>query len=237
MTRMYLQKQNTIECLESTVLYHAYHSLRVTDDAQMSNYGIGYDLNLLGTDSENGRKLGVNVGISTTTTNMWKGIHKTALTGEETEIDNKLDNYPEIHLSNTTIGLPEELVSEVMAYLTPKPANSRTLDILPPNNDFRAVCDHIYLLLLLNQLQYLIVKGILDHTIKFKGKMFLDSKEQLLIYIRGKRKIGKSRVVTAIEMSFILLGIRKELVIFAPTGSAANSIGGSTVQIEFDINN
>ncbi len=40
-----------------------------------------------------------------------------------------------------------------------------------------------------------------------------------------------------IEMGFILLSRRKELVISAPTGSAANGIGGSTVHTTLGINN
>ncbi len=67
--------------------------------------------------------------------------------------------------------------------------------------------------------------------------MFLDSGEQLLIYIRGKGGVGKSRVVKAIEMSFILLSRRKELEISERTGSAANGIGGSTVHTVLDVNN
>lgn len=54
----------------------------MVDDTRMSNYGIGYNLNLLGTDSEDGRKLGVSIRISTATTDMWKGIHKTTLMEE-----------------------------------------------------------------------------------------------------------------------------------------------------------
>ncbi len=209
----------------------------VAIDAQGSNYDIGYNLNLLDTNFENSRKLGVNIRISIATTDMWKGIHKTIFTGEQTEIDNKPDNYPDIHPSNATTGLPEELVLEVMANLTPKPANSHILDTLPPDSDSRAVCDHIHLLLPLNQLQRLIIKRILDYAIKFKRKMFFDSREQLLKYIRGEGRVGKGRVVKAIEMGFILLSRRKELVISASTGSTANSIGRSTVHSTLDINN
>lgn len=54
----------------------------MVDDTRMSNHGIGYNLNLLGTDSEDGRKLGVSIRISIATTNIWKDIHKTALTEE-----------------------------------------------------------------------------------------------------------------------------------------------------------
>lgn len=147
----------------------------MTDDAQISYYGIGYDLNILGTDFENGHKLKVNIGISSTTTNICKGIYKTVLTEKQTEINNKSDNHLDIHSSNAIIELPRKLVLKVMTDLTPKPANPCILDTLLPNSNFRAICDHIYLLFLLNQLQYLIIKRILDHTIKFKGKMFLNS--------------------------------------------------------------
>lgn len=116
-----------------------------------------------------------------------------------------------------------------MVDLTPKLANPCTLDTLPPDSIYRAVCDHIYLLLLLNQLQCLIVEGILDHTIKFKRKMFLDSGEQLLIYIKGERRVGKSRVVKVIKIGFILLSRRKELVISAPTSFVVNDIDKSIV--------
>ncbi len=108
---------------------------------------------------------------------------------------------------------------------------------MPPDSDFRAVCDHIHLLLPLNQLQCLIIEGILDHAIKFKGKIFLNSGEQLLIYIKDKRGVGKSRVVKVIEMGFILLSRRKELVISMLTGSVANSIGKNTVHTILGINN
>ncbi len=81
-TRMHWREQDTIECLEFSILSYAYHALYMADDVWMSNQDIGYDLNLLGTDYENGRKLGVSIRISTATTDMWKSIHKTALTGE-----------------------------------------------------------------------------------------------------------------------------------------------------------
>ncbi len=81
------------------------------------------------------------------------------------------------------------------------------------------------------------VKGILDHAIKFKGKMFLDFGEHLLIYSRVEGGVGKSRVMKVIEMGFILLNKRKKLVISAPTNSIANGISGSTVHTALDVNN
>ncbi len=116
----------------------------------MLNHGINFDLNFLSIDSENGRKLEVSIRISIAIINILKVIHKTALTGEQMEIDNKPDNHPDIYPSKTITGLLKELVTGVMTDLTSKPVNPCTLDTLPPNSDLRAVCDHIHLLLSLN---------------------------------------------------------------------------------------
>lgn len=83
----------------------------------------------------------------------------------------------------------------------------------------------------------MIVKEILDYTIKFQKKIYLDFEEQLLIYIRGKGGVEKSKVVKAIKMGFILVSIRKELVISAPTGFTANSIDRSIGYIALGVNN
>ena len=48
--------------------------------------------------------------------------------------------------------------------------------------------------------------------------------------------MGKSRVVKALELGFALLNRRAELIITAPTGCAAESIGGSTVYTALKIN-
>lgn len=84
----------------------------------------------------------------------------------------------------------------------------------------------------------MIIEEILDHAIKFKGKMFLNSEKQLPIYIRSEGGVGKQRVVKAIEMGFILLSTRrKKLMISAPTSFAANGIGRSTMYIALGIKN
>lgn len=44
------RKQNTTDCLESSVPSHLYYFLRIVDDASMINYGICYNLNVLKPD-------------------------------------------------------------------------------------------------------------------------------------------------------------------------------------------
>ncbi len=82
----------------------------------------------------------------------------------------------------------------------------------------------------------MIVNGILDHAIKFKEKMFFDSRKQLLIYIKREGRVRKSRVIKDIKMGFILLRRRKELVISVPTGSVVNGISGNIVHTVLDVN-
>ena len=48
------------------------------------------------------------------------------------------------------------------------------LAILLPDSNSKIVCNHIHLLLPLNQIQHLIVKDILNYVIKNKEKMYLD---------------------------------------------------------------
>lgn len=84
------------------------------------------------------------------------------------------------------------------------------MDVLPSDSNFKTICNYIHLSLLLNQLQYLIIKEILDHAIRNKGKMYLDSNQQLLIYVRSKSGVGKSKIVKVIEMGFTLLSKRNK---------------------------
>ena len=79
------------------------------------------------------------------------------------------------------------------------------------------------------------IKNILDHAIKNKGKMYLYIDQQILIYIRAEKEVQKSRVVKVIEMKFTLLSKKKNLVIFAHTGFAANEISKSTVYTTLEI--
>lgn len=82
----------------------------------------------------------------------------------------------------------------------------------------------------------MIVKEILDHAIRNKEKIYYESNQQLLIYIRDKDRVKKSKIVKAIEIGIVLLERRNELVISALTSSTVNGIDGSTVHIAIEVN-
>lgn len=67
--------------------------------------------------------------------------------------------------------------------------------------------------------------------------MYLDLDQQLLIYIRVEKMLEKSKVVKTIEINFVLLNKRNELVISASTGFTLNDIDESIIHIAPKINN
>lgn len=65
------KEQDVINCLESSVLSHLHHFLRISDNAIMvTSCSICYNLNLLHLDFRISQELGVGNKISTITTNM-----------------------------------------------------------------------------------------------------------------------------------------------------------------------
>lgn len=59
----------------------------------------------------------------------------------------------------------------------------------------------------------------------------------MLIYIKGEKEVKKNRVVKIIEIVFILLSGKNELVIFVLITFTVNSIIGSTVYTILKVNN
>ncbi len=97
------------------------------------------------------------------------------------------------------------------------------------NPEVFILCDIIQDRLPLNHLQRVIVKEVLNHAILNKGNQCHHRSEQLLLYVRGERGVGKSRVVKAIHLGFSFLKRQKELLVAAPTGTATANIGGATI--------
>ncbi len=78
-------------------------------------------------------------------------------------------------------------------------------------------------------MQKVVEEEVLNHAIRNKGNQCHLRSDQLLLYVRGKRGVGKSRIVKAIQIGFSFLKRRKELLIAAPTGAATANIGGATI--------
>lgn len=151
--RMHWREKDKSDCLESSVLFHLYHSLCVINDIGMTKRKICYDLDLLGTGSRHSHKLGVNIEISTATTNLWKSIHKKALIRKQAGIDIELGKSPGYnHSFNAMTRFLGQLELTLTTRLIFQSVTSCPLDVLPFNSDSKTICDHIQLPLSLNQL-------------------------------------------------------------------------------------
>lgn len=79
------------------------------------------------------------------------------------------------------------------------------------------------------------MEGDFNHEIGNKDKLCIIKEDQLLLYIRGQRRIRKNCVIYALKMEFTLLDKRNELMLSAPTRCAAEGIGRNTVHTALNI--
>lgn len=66
---------------------------------------------------------------------------------------------------------------------------------------------------MLNTLQRLIVKDVFDYMIQNKGRFFVIKENQLLLYINGKKEIGKNCLIYALKIGFIFLNKKNKFII------------------------
>ena len=81
----------------------------------------------------------------------------------------------------------------------------------------------------LNTKQRLIVERVLSAALSWNGAPYDASKrEQIFMYIGGNAGVGKSQIIAAIVAAMDLLYRKDEVLLTAPTGSAADHIDGNT---------
>jgi PIF1-like helicase len=96
------------------------------------------------------------------------------------------------------------------------------LDEDPSEN---AVIDLVSQMVPLNRKQRLVVKKIIQEALAWKDHPYDFSKrDQFLQYVRGEGGTGKTRIIKAIVVALTLLRRQHEVVLTAPTGSAADNI-------------
>jgi helitron helicase-like protein/PIF1-like helicase len=81
----------------------------------------------------------------------------------------------------------------------------------------------------LNTKQRLIVERVLSAALSWNGAAYDASKrDQTFVYVGGNAGVGKSQIITAIVAAMDLLSRKDEVILTAPTGSAADHIDGNT---------
>jgi hypothetical protein len=83
--------------------------------------------------------------------------------------------------------------------------------------------------ILLNKKQRLVVKRVLSGTLAWANHTYdASEQDQKLLYIGGEGGVGKSQIIKAIVAGIDLIYRKEEVILIAPTGAAADNIGGNT---------
>ena len=81
----------------------------------------------------------------------------------------------------------------------------------------------------LNQKQRLVVEKVLSEALAWKDHPYDASKrDQMFVFATGEGGVGKSRIVKAIGIGMDIILRKDEVILTAPTGSAADNISGNT---------
>ena len=88
----------------------------------------------------------------------------------------------------------------------------------------------------LNQKQLLVVEKILSYALNWTGKTYKSSEHnQTLLYVGGEGGVGKSQIIKGIVAGMDLINRKEEVILMAPTGAAADNIGGNTYHTSLGI--
>jgi hypothetical protein len=88
----------------------------------------------------------------------------------------------------------------------------------------------------LNEKQHIVVEKVLSDVLVCADYPYDHSqRNQTLLYIGGEGGVGKSQIVKAIAAGMDLIRRRDQVILMAPTGAAADVIGGSTYHTSLGI--
>ncbi|KAL6405631.1 hypothetical protein AUP68_11392, partial [Ilyonectria robusta] len=88
----------------------------------------------------------------------------------------------------------------------------------------------------LNRKQRLVVERVLSEALAWGDRAYDTSKrQQTLLYVGGEGGVGKSQVIKGIVAGMDLIRRKDEVILMAPTGAAADNIGGNTYHTSLGI--
>ena len=81
----------------------------------------------------------------------------------------------------------------------------------------------------LNEKQWLVVQRVLRKIVECEENPYDPNvQDQILLYVGGEGGVGKSQIVKGVHNGMKLLQHQHEIIVMAPTGAAADNIGGNT---------
>ena len=241
MARMQWQDVNALNAMRFPAVSHLKHSLQIGDDFGHSPAMQRFNDTISNTSAPSMLRnlaAGITTDFPRSTLEDWRAMQKSAR-DQQRETCKDVNNS-EFNLDVNTYCLNPALgtlLEPRISAIDHQPTHSISdVDVFTQTDDCCVLVDSINRVLPLNFLQRLIVEGVMHHVIGAKNKPpCVDLSDQMLLYVRGAGRVGKSQVIKAIEIGFFLLQQRDELLITAPTGAAASGIGRSTVHAAMEI--
>jgi hypothetical protein len=90
--------------------------------------------------------------------------------------------------------------------------------------------------ILLNTKQRLVIVKVLGEALDWADHPYDPSKRhQMLLYVGGEGDVGKSQIIKGIMAGMDLIRRKEEVILMAPTGAAADNIGGNTFHTSLGI--
>lgn len=88
----------------------------------------------------------------------------------------------------------------------------------------------------LNTKQRLVIERILGEALRWADHPYdASQRRQTLLYVGGEGGVGKSQIIKGILAGMDLIHRRDEVILMAPTGAAADNIGGNTLHTSLGI--
>lgn len=126
--------------------------------------------------------------------------------------------HPTFHTTHSVTSLPE-----LPSHLYDKPTSASLMNLL-------------YDKILLNDKQRIVVEKILSEALMWVEHPYDSSKrQQTLLYVGGEGGVGKSQIIKGIVLGMDILQRKDEVILMAPTGAAADNIGGNTYHTSLGI--
>ncbi|KAJ5370019.1 uncharacterized protein N7496_006111 [Penicillium cataractarum] len=174
--------------------------------------------------------------VPTSTLQDWKDHIKniTGLTNQTPNTEPSSTAMPD--LDDFNIDLTDNVLLPVLTELDVFPDLPHLRSRIGQNPTGASITSLVRELIPLNQKQRVVVEKVLSETLRCTEHPYDPSqRKQMLLYVGGEGGVGKSQIIKATTAAMDLLHRKNEIILMAPTGAAADVIGGSTYHTSLGI--
>ncbi|KAJ5318263.1 hypothetical protein N7476_004683 [Penicillium atrosanguineum] len=166
----------------------------------------------------------------------WKDHIKniTNLTDQDLYTETSATTVPDLHDFN--LEFVDDVLVPVLTDSAPLPDLLQYRLRVDQNPTVAAITSLVCEMVPLNEKQRIVVEKVLAKALIYANHPYDPSQRtQILLYVGGEGGVGKSQIIKAIVTAMDLIHRKNEIILMAPTGAAADVIGGSTYHTSLGI--